>query len=202
MTLLHGPAVCQRAVALLLLALAALATTPVAAQSDGDGASAVADDGPATAGAPLTDDEARRLLAEPPAADPAARHEQLQQQWRAAQRLELDDVLGLRLNARWVLLSACNTAAGEAGGGAMSGLVRGFFFAGARSILAMHWAVETASAAALSVTTFKAQADGATSRAESLRQEQLSLIDGRVGGRRWAHPFFLAPYALFGDPVR
>jgi CHAT domain-containing protein len=200
MTLLHGPAVCRRAMA-LLLALVAVATLPVAAQSDGDGASAVADDSPATAGAPLTDDEARRLLAELPAADPAARDAQLQRQWRAAQRLERDDVLGLRLNAQWVLLSACNTAAGEAGGGAMSGLVRGFFFAGAPSVLATHWAVETASAAALSVATFKAQADGATSRAESLRQVQLSLIDTRAGGGRWAHPFYSAPYALFGDPV-
>lgn len=121
---------------------------------------------------------------------------------RESPLLELDDVLGLRLNAQWVLLSACNTAAGEAGGGAMSGLVRGFFFAGARSVLATHWAVETVSAAALSVATFKAHADGATSRAESLRQAQLSLIDGRVGGGRWAHPFYWAPYALFGDPVR
>ena len=53
---------------------------------------------------------------------------------RESPLLELDDVLGLRLNARWVLLSACNTAAGEQGGVAMSGLVRGFFFVGARSL--------------------------------------------------------------------
>src|SRR6185436_12696759 len=42
--------------------------------------------------------------------------------------LTLDDVLSLRLNAQWVVLSACNTAAGEAEGSAMSGLIRGFFF--------------------------------------------------------------------------
>lgn len=113
--------------------------------------------------------------------------------------LELDDVLGLRLNAQWVLLSACNTAAGEAGGAAMSGLVRGFFFAGARSVLATHWAVESASAAALSTATF--QARGA-SRAESLRQAQLAMLAGRLGEGRWVHPFYWAPYALFGDPSR
>jgi len=50
----------------------------------------------------------------------------------ASPLLELDDVLTLRLNAQTVLLSACNTAAGEQGGAAMSGLVRGFFFAGGR----------------------------------------------------------------------
>lgn len=118
---------------------------------------------------------------------------------RESPLLELDDVLGLRLNAQWVLLSACNTAAGgEQGGAAMSGLVRGFFFAGARSVLATHWAVDSQSAAALSGSTFKAQAGGAASRAESLRQAQLAMIDGG----RWTHPYHWAPYALFGDPKR
>lgn len=116
----------------------------------------------------------------------------------ASPLLELDDVLGLRLNAQTVLLSACNTAAGEQGGAAMSGLVRGFFFAGTRSVLATHWAVESASAAALSVANFKAQ--GRLSRAEALRQAQLALIEGQLGGGRWAHPFYWAGYALFGDP--
>ncbi|MBI5722001.1 MAG: CHAT domain-containing protein [Burkholderiales bacterium] len=124
--------------------------------------------------------------------------------------LELDDVLGLRLNAQWVLLSACNTAAGEQEGAAMSGLVRGFFFAGARSVLATHWAVETESAAALSTSTFRqlrqgerqGERSGEASRAEALRRAQLTLIDGTQGGGRWAHPYFWAPYALFGDPAR
>ncbi len=121
---------------------------------------------------------------------------------RESPLLELDDVLGLRLNAQWVLLSACNTAAGEQGGAAMSGLVRGFFFAGARSVLATHWAVDSESAAALSAATFKAQAGAGMSRAEGLRQAQLALIDGTLGAGRWAHPYHWAPYALFGDPVR
>jgi CHAT domain-containing protein len=116
--------------------------------------------------------------------------------------LELDDVLTLRLNAQWVLLSACNTAAGEQGGAAMSGLVRGFFFAGARSVLATHWAVDSASAAQLSAGTFRQHARGSSSRADSLRQAQLAMIDGTLGGGRWSHPFYWAPYALFGDPAR
>ena len=121
---------------------------------------------------------------------------------RESPLLELDDVLGLRLNAQWVLLSACNTAAGEQGGAAMSGLVRGFFFAGARSALATHWAVETISAAALSTAIFKAYAGGAVARSESLRAAQLAMIDGALGAGRWSHPFYWAPYALFGDPSR
>ncbi|WP_457426917.1 CHAT domain-containing protein [Roseateles sp. P5_E7] len=112
--------------------------------------------------------------------------------------LELDDVLTLRLNAQAVLLSACNTAAGEQGGAAMSGLVRGFFFAGSRSVLATHWSVETTSAAALTSATFAAKAP----RAEALRLAQVGMIEGTLGGGRWAHPFYWAGYALFGDPSR
>lgn len=121
---------------------------------------------------------------------------------RESPLLELDDVLGLRLNAQWVLLSACNTAAGEQGGAAMSGLVRGFFFAGARSVLATHWAVESGSAAALSIATFKTAAGGPGSRAASLRRAQLAMLDGQVGEGRWQHPYYWAGYALFGDPRR
>jgi len=112
--------------------------------------------------------------------------------------LELDDVLTLRLNAQAVLLSACNTAAGEQGGAAMSGLVRGFFFAGSRSVLATHWAVETVSAAAVTSATFSAKAP----RAEALRMAQVGMIEGTLGGGRWVHPFYWAGYALFGDPSR
>jgi CHAT domain-containing protein len=84
----------------------------------------------------------------------------------------------------------------------MSGLVRGFFFAGARSVLATHWAVETESAAALSTATFRQQRGSDVTRAEALRRAQLALADGGAGGGRWSHPFYWAPYALFGDPAR
>ena len=50
--------------------------------------------------------------------------------------LTMGEVLGLRLNADWVVLSACNTASAEgAGAEAVSGLGRAFFYAGARSLL-------------------------------------------------------------------
>ena len=117
--------------------------------------------------------------------------------------LTLDDVLALRLNAQWVVLSACNTAAGEMDGSAMSGLVRGFFFAGARSVLATHWSVESASAEALVSNTFKHTAEESRkARATSLREAQLAMIDGKIGDGKWRHPFYWAPYSLFGDPSR
>ena len=80
----------------------------------------------------------------------------------------------------------------------MTGLVRGFFFAGARSVLATHWSVDSAASASL---VPPALAQG-TSRAESLRRAQLALADGRVGAGRWTHPYYWAGYALFGDPLK
>jgi CHAT domain-containing protein len=48
--------------------------------------------------------------------------------------LTMDKILGLKLDADWVVLSACNTATGAgAGAEAVSGLGRAFFYAGARS---------------------------------------------------------------------
>ncbi|HXF67738.1 MAG TPA: CHAT domain-containing tetratricopeptide repeat protein, partial [Burkholderiales bacterium] len=59
----------------------------------------------------------------------------------------LEDILGLKMDADWVVLSACNTAAGEGQGAeAISGLGRGFFYAGSRALLVTHWPVETRSA--------------------------------------------------------
>jgi CHAT domain len=53
--------------------------------------------------------------------------------------LSASEIAGLKLDADWVILSACNTAAGEAKGAeALSGLARAFFYAGARALLVSH----------------------------------------------------------------
>ena len=95
------------------------------------------------------------------------------------------------------------TAGGERDGVAMSGLVRGFFFAGTRSVLATHWAVESEASRQLVGLVFSDYAkDTRGSRAASLRRAQLAMIDGTLGGGSYVHPFYWAPYALFGDPTR
>ena len=59
--------------------------------------------------------------------------------------LTANEIAQLKLNADWVVLSACNTAAGDKPGAeALSGLARTFFYAGTRALLVSHWAVETA----------------------------------------------------------
>ena len=123
--------------------------------------------------------------------------------------LTMDEVLALKLNADWVVLSACNTAAGDgAGAEAVSGLGRAFFYAGARALLVSNWPVETTAARNLTTDLFRRQAaDPALSRAEALRQAELALIDGTgeadAGSQRnafsYAHPIFWAPFSVVGD---
>lgn len=117
-----------------------------------------------------------------------------------ANLLTLKDVMGLRLNADWVILSACNSAAADGKAEeAMSGLARGFFYAGSRSVLVTHWAVETESAKQLTSATFEHYATHAQApKAESLRQAMLKVM--RLP--KFAHPAYWAPYALVGDGAR
>lgn len=111
--------------------------------------------------------------------------------------LTVEDVLSLKLNAEWVVLSACNTAAPNAKGDeALSGLARGFLYAGSRTLLATQWEVETDSVKRLTTATFdqRAQRPG-MAKAEALRQAMLSL----AGTPRHAHPAYWAPFVLVGD---
>jgi CHAT domain-containing protein len=120
--------------------------------------------------------------------------------------LAMDEILALRLDADWVVLSACNTASGQgAGAEAVSGLGRAFFYAGARSLLVSSWPVETTSARALTTELFRHSAG--SSRAEALRAAMTWMIDeaevvDRESGRTifaYAHPIFWAPFTLVGD---
>ena len=116
--------------------------------------------------------------------------------------LTLEEVLALKLDADWVVLSACNTASADGRASeAVSGLGRAFFFAGARSLLVSNWAVETVSARLLTTELFRRQSEDANlSRAEALRQSMLSLMDlNSPDGYSFAHPMFWAPFSLVGD---
>ncbi|MEN9712246.1 MAG: hypothetical protein RLY90_507 [Pseudomonadota bacterium] len=114
--------------------------------------------------------------------------------------LTLEDVLGLKLNADWVVLSACNTAGADGRAEeAMSGLARGFFYAGSRSLLVTHWSVESESAMMLTTHTFAAyKKNPQMRRAEALRQAMLETMKTP----RFSHPAYWAPYALVGEGGR
>ncbi len=121
--------------------------------------------------------------------------------------LTMDKVIALKLDADWVVLSACNTAAGEGSGSeAVSGLGRAFFFAGAKALLVSNWPVDSVASRTMMTDLFRNQqkAQG-TGKAELLRQAMLNQID--QGGMKegsnmkyaYAHPLFWAPFVVVGD---
>jgi CHAT domain-containing protein/tetratricopeptide (TPR) repeat protein len=113
--------------------------------------------------------------------------------------LSASEIGALKLDAEWVILSACNTAAGGSQGAeALSGLARAFFYAGARSLLVSHWQVASDSTVKLITKAIaELKADPNIGRAEALRRSMLAIID--TGKDYEAHPAFWAPFVLVGE---
>ena len=110
--------------------------------------------------------------------------------------LTASEVTTLKLDADWVILSACNTASGDGGGEALSGLARAFFYAGARALMVSHWPVNSDAAVSLATgAVARIASDPAIGRAEALRRAMLAEID--KGGRH-ADPANWAPFILVG----
>jgi len=109
------------------------------------------------------------------------------------------EIAALKLDADWVILSACNTAAGGAEGAeALSGLARAFFYAGARALLVSHWSVYSDSTVKLITDAVsRMAADRSIGRAQAMRQSMLAMIDK---GRPYeVHPTFWAPFVVVGE---
>ena len=124
--------------------------------------------------------------------------------------LRASGVSQLKLNADWVVLSACNTAAADGTPGAegLSGLAKAFFYAGARSLLVSHWPVDSAATVKLTTGAFRAlksdkkESDQKIGRAEALRRAMLAMIDeaGKSANpAREAHPLYWAPFVVVGE---
>jgi CHAT domain-containing protein len=115
-------------------------------------------------------------------------------------RLTASEVAQLKLNADWVVLSACNTAAGEKPGAeALSGLARAFFYAGARALLVSHWSVDSEAATRLTTSTFAImRADPKLGRAAALRNAMLAYMNDRSDPLN-AYPAFWAPFSIIGE---
>ncbi|MGR9054021.1 MAG: CHAT domain-containing protein, partial [Gammaproteobacteria bacterium] len=121
--------------------------------------------------------------------------------------LDLEEIMGLKLDTDLIVLSACNTGGPgfESGGESLSGLARAFFFAGARALIVSHWFVEDTSTANLMVNTFKEmQQNTGMGWADALRTAQLKLMDDANNPRRriWSHPFIWAAFTVVGDGAK
>ena len=113
--------------------------------------------------------------------------------------LSASEIAALKLDADWVVLAACNTAAGGAASAeALSGIARAFVYAGARALLVSHWAVYSDATVKL-ITKAAAEMAGDTSvgRAEAMRRAMAALIEN--GAPHEAHPSYWAPFVVVGE---
>ena len=114
--------------------------------------------------------------------------------------LSSSDIAQLRLDADWVVLSACDTAAGDsADAEALSGLARAFFYAGARSILVTQWGASDYDARMLMTGVFqKIAREPALDQSQALRRAMLDRIDQAGSGiATWdAYPSYWGPFTL------
>jgi CHAT domain-containing protein/Tfp pilus assembly protein PilF len=114
--------------------------------------------------------------------------------------LTSSEVAELKLNADWVVLSACNTMAGNApGADALSGLARAFFYAGSRALLVSHWAVASDAATQLTISTFDFLGkDPAIGRAGALSRAMNAYLND-APDEKHANPAYWGPFSVVGE---
>jgi CHAT domain-containing protein len=106
--------------------------------------------------------------------------------------MTVHDAYTLDVGAGLVTLSACETGVSAvAPGDELIGLVRGFFYAGAPSLLMSLWTVDDEATAEL-MTDFYTQLRSGSRPAAALRAAQLRQM------RERPHPFFWSPFVLTG----
>lgn len=106
--------------------------------------------------------------------------------------LTVRDAYNLDLRCDLVTLSACETGmSAVAPGDELIGLARGFFSAGAPSLLLSLWTVDDAATATLMTNLYSRLCTGETPAA-ALRHAQIELM------QREPHPFFWSPFVLVG----
>ncbi len=114
-------------------------------------------------------------------------------------RLELYEIVGMRLHARLVTLSACETALGNGyfseipAGDEFVGMTQAFLGAGGHNILASLWAVNDESTKDLMGRFYRYLSERGGARALSRAQQELRRSDPR-----YRHPYYWAAFVMVG----
>jgi len=117
--------------------------------------------------------------------------------------LTASEIAQLDLNADWVLLSACNTAAGDSPNAeGLTGLAKAFFYAGTRTLLVSHWSVFSNASTALTTQLFKQLKNNPSiGKSEALRRSMLTLMNSNEE-TYYAHPMAWAPFIIVGEGLK
>jgi len=130
--------------------------------------------------------------------------------------LALEDVLGFRLDADLVVLSACDTARGRiVRGEGVESLANAFLEAGARAVVASLWKIEDGETAEMMSNFYEAYLHRKLPPGEALRFAKLEFrrstaarsgIQPAEPSAAWAtspaNPYFWAPFVFVGSALR
>lgn len=114
------------------------------------------------------------------------------------------EIVGLKLDAELVVLSACNTAAadGRPRSETFTGLTQAFFTAGARTLMASHWPVMSGAAVQLSVATIESSRKQQQPLAMGLQQAMQAARRHGAASAIESHPSYWGPFVVVGDGAR
>jgi CHAT domain-containing protein len=108
------------------------------------------------------------------------------------------DIMGLKLNADLVTLSACQTAlSDQQPGDELVGLTRALLYAGASSVLVTLWSVDAVAALELMTDFYRRLYDD---KGRKIKAEAVALREAMLELRKKKeHPYYWAPFILVGD---
>ncbi|HUL73405.1 MAG TPA: CHAT domain-containing protein, partial [Vicinamibacterales bacterium] len=107
--------------------------------------------------------------------------------------LRVDEIFGLDLAARLVVLSGCSTGLGRLSGDGILGLSRAFIYAGTPAVVVSQWDISDRATAFLMDHFYTALRQG-QSTAAALRAAQLATRE------RYPHPALWGAFTLVGEP--
>ena len=117
-------------------------------------------------------------------------------------KLEAREMMTLDSNADMVILSACETARGDAAGGeGLVGMTWALLVAGVPTAVASQWKVDSASTADLMVRFHRSlsnqlsKSSNLSSKAKTLQQAALGLMKNP----QYRHPFYWAGFVMVGQ---
>jgi CHAT domain-containing protein/Tfp pilus assembly protein PilF len=111
--------------------------------------------------------------------------------------LDLNSIFDMKLDSDLVVLSACESGEGKlVGGEGLMGLTRGFFHAGAASLVVSLWSVDDEATSELMRRFYGGMLGSARLRpAAALRAAQRSMISDA----RWQDPYYWAAFTVQGE---
>ena len=110
--------------------------------------------------------------------------------------LQAADIYNLKLNARLVVLSACQTALGkDVRGEGLVGLTRAFMYAGSPTVVASLWTVPDRSTAELMRIFYRGMLMENLRPSAALRRAQIALWKDS----RWTRAYYWAAFTLQGE---